>query len=220
MVSSAVRLQHARDLLLVFRVPTPLALSCEGSFLRVGPVAASRNSPCRRSFLRLSQGCSPGRSDVVCRRPWGFSCLQLPSSQDGLPSVSHESEKVVIPRAALARGICFCLCGCPTPLALLALSLEGSCEGSFLGVGPSIASRPERLVPIGLHVGIKVMSSRVRLERARDLLLVLRVPHPSFLGVGPHSASWHVHRPKTPGRRGISFSLTPAQLYSPPHVPD
>jgi hypothetical protein len=61
----------ARTLFLPFQVPHP-------SFLRVGPVAASRNSPCRRSFLRLSPGCSPGRSDVVCRRPWGFSFRSAP----------------------------------------------------------------------------------------------------------------------------------------------
>ena len=92
----------ARNPFLPLRVPHP-------SFLRVGPVSASRNSPCRRSFLRLSPG-SPGRSDVVCRRPWGFSHHHISRAAKAcMPSVSQDPDKVVIPRAALARGICFSL---------------------------------------------------------------------------------------------------------------
>ena len=44
-------------------------------------------------------------------------------------------------RWGAGRGICFCLFGCPT---LLALSLEGSCEGSVLRVGSAVGCHPGR----------------------------------------------------------------------------
>jgi hypothetical protein len=107
----------ARNPFLPLRVPHP-------SFLRVGPVSASRNSLCRRSFLRLSPGCSPGRSDVVCRRPWGFSHHHTSRAAKASIHLCRTTRRKLsfrglpLPEESAFR---FRFFGCPT---LLALSLR------------------------------------------------------------------------------------------------